>query len=202
MRWRKGALGEYEVGAELERLPDDYFVFNDVSSQEFGNFDHIVIGLKGIFAIETKNWTGLIGTNAEGEMIRNGKPLWRSHIRNLERKVMMLREQILVLTRLDDLFIRGLMVFPKAYIEAGGKTRSIHCLTVERLYDYFDKCPKRLQSNEIERIVRVVKSIADINSEGLDAPTAGVIQTKSRKSALGAWSKELRAGKGNVASRS
>jgi hypothetical protein len=94
------------------------------------------------------------------------------------------------------------MVFPKAYIEAEGKIRSIHCLTVERLYGYFDKRPKRLQPNEIERIVRVVKSIADINSEGLDAPTAGVIQTKSRKSALGAWSKELRAGKGNVASRS
>ena len=179
MTWRKGALGEYEVGAELERLPDDYFVFNDINTEEFGNFDHIVVGPKGIFAIETKNWTGLIGTNAEGEIIRNGKPLWRSHIRMLERKVMMLREQIVVLTRRDDLFIRGLMVFPKAYIEAGGKTRSIHCLTVERLHDYLDKCPKRLQPNEIERIARAVKSIGDINSEGPEVPTASVIQTTS-----------------------
>ena len=178
MTWRKGALGEYEVGAELERLPDDYFVFNDVSTQEFGNFDHIVVGPKGIFAIETKNWTGLIGTNAEGEITRNGKPLWRSHIRMLARKVMMLREQILVLIRRDDLFIGGLMVFPKAYIEAGGKTRNIHCLTVERLYDYFDKCPNRLQPNAIERIARVLKSIADINSEGPEAPTPSIIQTR------------------------
>jgi hypothetical protein len=170
LNWRKGALGEYEVGAELERLPDDYLVFNDVSTQEFGNFDHIVIGPKGIFAIETKNWTGLIGTTADGEITRNGKPFWRSYIRMLERKVMMLREQIVVLTRRDDLFIRGLMVFPKAYIEAGGKTRNIHCLTVERVYDYFDKCPKRLQPNEIERIARAVKSIADINSEGPTRP--------------------------------
>src|SRR6266513_1658912 len=53
MTWRKGALGEYEVGAELERLPDDYLVFNDVSTQEFGNFDHIVVVPKGIFFIET-----------------------------------------------------------------------------------------------------------------------------------------------------
>ena len=178
MTWRKGALGEYEVGAELERLPDDYLVFNDVSTQEFGNFDHIVIGPKGIFAIETKNWTGVIGTNAEGEITRNGKPLWRSHIRMLARKVMMLREQILVLTRRDDLFIYGLMVFPKAYIEAGAKTRNIHCLTVERLYDYFDKCPNRLQPNEIERIARVLKSIADINSGGPEAPIPSVIQTR------------------------
>ena len=178
MTWRKRALGEYEVGAELERLPDDYLVFNDISTQEFGNFDHIVVGPKGIFAIETKNWTGLIGTTAAGEITRNGKPLWRSHIRMLERKVMRLREQILVLTRRDDLFIRGLMVFPKAYIEVGRKTRNIHCLTVERLHDYFDKCPKRFQPNEIERIARAVKSIADINSEGPAAPTPSLIQTR------------------------
>ena len=178
MNWRKGAPGEYEVGAELERLPDDYLVFNDVSTQEFGNFDHIVIGPKGIFAIETKNWTGVIGTNAEGEITRNGRPLWRSHIRTLARKVMMLREQILVLIRRDDLFIGGLMVFPKAYIEAGGKTRNILCLNLERLYDYFDKCPKRLQPNEIERIARVLKSIADINSEGPEAPAPSVIQAR------------------------
>ena len=207
MTWRKGALGEYEVGAELERLPDDYFVFNDINTEEFRNFDHIVVGPKGIFAVETKNWSGLIGTNAAGEITRNGKPLWRSHIRILERKVMMLREQILVLTRRDDLFIRGLMVFPKAYIEARGKTRNVHCLNVERLYDYFDKCPKRLQPNEIERIARVVKSIADINSEVPEAPTASLIETRASEVSAwsmehGGWSKELRAGKGNVASRS
>ena len=91
---------------------------------------------------------------------------------------MMLREQILVLIRRDDLFIGGLMVFPKAYIEAGGKTRNIHCLTVERLYDYFDKCRNRLQPNEIERIACVLKSIADINSEGPEAPIPSVIQTR------------------------
>jgi hypothetical protein len=142
MKWRKGALGEYEVGAELERLPDDYLVFNDINTEEFGNFDHIVVGPKGIFAVETKNWTGLIGTNAAGELTRNGKPLWRSHIRMLERKVMMLREQILVLTRRDDLFIRGLMVFPKACLEASAKTRNIHCLSVEKVYDYFDNVRK------------------------------------------------------------
>ena len=80
------------------------------------------------------------------------------------------------------------MVFPKAYIEAGGKTRNIHCLTVERLYDYFDKCPKTLQPNEVERIARVVKSIADMNSEGPEVPTPSVIQTRPPE--VSAWSME------------
>jgi len=43
MSWRKGALGEYEVGAELERLSDSYFVFNDLNTGR-GNIDHIVVG--------------------------------------------------------------------------------------------------------------------------------------------------------------
>jgi hypothetical protein len=191
MTWRKGALGEYEVGAELERLPDDYLVFNDINTEEFGNFDHIVVGPKGIFAIETKNWSGLIGTNAAGELTRNGKPLWRSHIRMLERKVMMLREQILVLTQRDDLFIRGLMVFPKAYIETGAKARNIHCLSVEKVGDYFDKCPKSLQPSEVERIARAVACVADMSSQGHEAPTPSPIQTRLIASHLGAIGKGL-----------
>src|SRR5438046_10107209 len=88
MAWRKGAIGEYEVGAELERLSDKYVVFNDVNTEEFGNFDHIVVGHPGIFALETKNWTGLIATDAAGELTRNAKPSSQPHIRRLEQKVM------------------------------------------------------------------------------------------------------------------
>ena len=73
LNWRRGALGEYEVGAELERLSDDYFVFNNLNTAGFGNFDHVVIGPAGLFAIETKNWSGLISANGMGELKKNGK---------------------------------------------------------------------------------------------------------------------------------
>ena len=67
LSWRKGALGEYEVGAELGRLSDAIFIFNDVNTRH-GNFDHVVVGPTGLFAIETKNWNGLIGADASGEL--------------------------------------------------------------------------------------------------------------------------------------
>lgn len=165
MSWRKGALGEYAVGADLDRLSDEFFVFNDINTEEFGNFDHIVVGPKGVFAIETKNWTGLIGTNAAGELTRNGRPSSQPHVHRLEQKVMMLREQVLILTRRDDLFVRGAMVFPKASLEAEGKTRNIHCVRIERLFDYIDKAPKRLERDEIDKIARAVKSVADMGTE-------------------------------------
>ncbi len=165
MAWRKGALGEYEVGAELERLSDDFFVFHDINTEEFGNFDHIAVGPKGVFAIETKNWTGLIGADGAGELTRNGKSSSQAHVQRLEQKVMMLREQILILTRRDDLFVRGVMVFPKAALEAEGKTRNVHCVRIERLFDYIEKAPKRLEAHEVDKIARAVKGVAYMNSE-------------------------------------
>jgi hypothetical protein len=168
LNWRKGALGEYEVGAELERLSERYAVFNDVNTEEFGNFDHIVVGPPGIFALETKNWTGLIATDAAGELTRNGKPASQPHIRSLEQKVMMLREQVLVLCRRNDLFVRGVMVFPKASVAVPfGKTRSIHCLRIEKLRDYIDnpKFSQQLSPDRVNELVRALNGIAGMDEQ-------------------------------------
>jgi hypothetical protein len=53
---RLGALGEQVVGRELDQLMRlDYRVFHDV---QFGtwNIDHVVVGPRGVFAVETKTW--------------------------------------------------------------------------------------------------------------------------------------------------
>lgn len=168
MSWRKGALGEYEVGAELERLSGDFSIFNDVNTEEFGNFDHIVVGPSGVFALETKSWTGLIDTDASGELTRNGKASSRTYVRNLEQKVMMLREQILALSRRDDLFIRGVMVFSKASVAAPfGKTRNVHCLRIEKLHEYIDnpEFSKKLSPTEVDQLVRAINGVAGMDPQ-------------------------------------
>jgi len=166
--WRKGALGEYEVGAELERLSDDFFIFNNVNTEEFGNFDHIVAGPTGVFAIETKNWTGLIEADPTGELTRNGKPSSQPYVRRLEQKLMTLREQILVLCRWDDLFVRGVMVFPKASLAAPfGKTKNIHCLRIEKLRDYIDntRSSTKLSRDRVAELVRALNGVAGMDVE-------------------------------------
>jgi Ca2+/Na+ antiporter len=58
--WGEGARGEFRVGAELERLHEHGFhIFHDWDSGR-GNVDHFVVGPTGVFAIETKAWTGSI----------------------------------------------------------------------------------------------------------------------------------------------
>jgi hypothetical protein len=56
IRYRKGRDGERKVGQALEALKaDGWVVMHDVEVPYGGNIDHVVIGPRGAFAIETKS---------------------------------------------------------------------------------------------------------------------------------------------------
>jgi hypothetical protein len=168
LTWRHGALGEYEVGAELERLSEDYSIFNNLNTAGLGNFDHIVIGPTGLFAIETKNWRGLITSNENGELKKNGKDSSQPHIGNFQRRTMFLRDQIVALTQREDFYIQPVMVFPKAHVESRfGTTRKVHCLRLEKLRDYIDnsKFSQRFGRDKIDSFVRALHGVAGMDVE-------------------------------------
>jgi hypothetical protein len=59
--WRKGAMGERLNGWLLDRLPDGWHVLHDIPIGHGGaNIDHLVIGLSGVFTINTKNLSGRV----------------------------------------------------------------------------------------------------------------------------------------------
>ncbi len=76
-RVRRGIEGEAVVVELLQRLPDDYFLVNDVPLRGLrGNVDHVLIGPCGVVAIETKRYAGVIACernrwSANGRRIRN-----------------------------------------------------------------------------------------------------------------------------------
>jgi len=59
-----GRRGEHRVARALaENLPADYALINDaeiVLGRARAQFDHVVVGPNGVFAVETKNWRGHI----------------------------------------------------------------------------------------------------------------------------------------------
>lgn len=60
---QKGKRGEQYVAKILEQLPGDYIVLNDLvfpTDKGTTQVDHIVLSKYGVFAIETKNYTGEI----------------------------------------------------------------------------------------------------------------------------------------------
>jgi Nuclease-related domain len=62
---RLGYEGELTVGQTLNRLMlDGYRVFHDFPAEKF-NIDHIVVGEKGVFAIETKTRSKRTSTNRQ-----------------------------------------------------------------------------------------------------------------------------------------
>ena len=167
LNWRKGAVGEYEVGTELERLSDDFFIFNDVNTKQ-GNFDHLVVGPTGLFAIETKNWNGLIEAYETGELKRNGKNMASDHVGKFLRRTMILKDQIVSLTRSNGLYIRSVMVFPKAHVEAKfGDTGKVYCMGLNQLRDYIDnaKFSQKLSSESIDELVRALRGVAGMNQQ-------------------------------------
>ncbi|MBI2830781.1 MAG: NERD domain-containing protein [Chloroflexi bacterium] len=60
--YKSGINGEKEVSKTLSQLDDSYHLINDImlGGDGGGNIDHILICPKGVFLIETKNYTGSI----------------------------------------------------------------------------------------------------------------------------------------------
>src|SRR5947207_1752168 len=115
MSWRKGAVGEALVAGTLASLEDDFVVINDISKR-FGNIDHVVIGPTGVYVIDTKNWKGTVKADGSGELLLNGKPCDKPMIKTTLRAVMDFQSKLKALVEKEH-FVRGLLVFPMAYVE-------------------------------------------------------------------------------------
>src|SRR5437868_4568258 len=160
--WGKGAIGGREVEAELQRLSNKFFIFHNLNTGR-GAFEHVVLGPTGFFAVETKSWIGLVGVDQAGELVLNGQPVEQPYVRMFLRRIALLRDQLGALPEGNDFFIRGVMVFPNAHVDAPyGNTQQAHCVRLEQLYDYIEHplYSRKLGEDEIDRLVLVLKDIA------------------------------------------
>ncbi|MEY2485960.1 MAG: hypothetical protein QOH39_1608 [Verrucomicrobiota bacterium] len=165
MNWRRGALGEHVVRATLECLSDNYFVMNDINTSS-GNLDHVVVGPTGVFAIETKNWRGVVTADGQGELLINGAASEKPEVRKFLARAMRVRDQIMSLA-CRDIYIRAVMVFPRARVDATfGRTGKVHCITEEKLCSYIEDTTfsHKLSRSEADQISRALQGIAAMDS--------------------------------------
>jgi hypothetical protein len=163
--WGKSAIGGREVEAELQRLSNKFFVFHNLNSGR-GIFEHVVVGPTGFFAIETKNWLGLVGVDEAGELTLNSQRVEQPYVKMFLRRIAPLCEQVSNRTNRSELYIRGVMVFPDAYVDAPyGSTLEVHCVRLEKLHDYIEHplYSRKPGKDEIEELVRVLRDIAGTN---------------------------------------
>jgi len=162
--FRKGATGEALVNYILAGFPDAYRIIPGVETA-FGDIDHVVVGPTGVYAVDTKNWRGIVTADDQGELLLNGRPTKKPAIMNLTRSIMNTKKKIKVRSALDP-YVRGVLAFTSARVEAKwGTTGSVHCITDEQLYDYIVEKKKRLTKKEIELISQAFLSLARMDKD-------------------------------------
>lgn len=172
-RWRSGAVGEAVVAEVLSRLSDKYFVLHHLATP-FGDFDHLVVGPTGVFAIETKSWRGLVVPDGAGEVLLNGRATGKPHMRNFLIRLMNLRTQVCQWTQRDDYF-QPVFVFTAARVEAKfGATKNVHCLREEQLLEYMENTNSKhpLPRAVVVQITKVLYGFAQMKAPTLREPPA------------------------------
>ena len=163
MSWRRGALGELLTAEILKSLPDSYVVISDVT-KKLGNIDQVVVGPTGVYVIDVKNWKGTVKADGKGEVLLNGKPPDKAAIKNMLGAVMDFQNKLKALE--NDYFVRGLLVFSSAYVEADfGSTRHIHCLRDDRVVDYIQNktFAQTLNGDHIDRVTTGTLQLAGMD---------------------------------------
>jgi len=158
MNWIRGIRGELEMAAELDRLGDGWTVLHSVLVGDRGSdIDHIVMGPKGIFSINTKRLRDREVT-VKGEYFRvDGHK--RDYLRNSDyeatRIEKVLRSEGIPVNVMPVIAISGAKSL-RVRSNPTYRSRSIGVVVVKGVLRRIRKQPNRLTPQQVERVVAVV----------------------------------------------
>jgi hypothetical protein len=119
----KGAKGEESVARELALLPSGFTVFHGVTlerlsgARQEGDLDHVVVGPTGVFVIETKNWSGVIGVR-DGRVLYNGREPFRPPLDQVKAGASSLRRALAAACR-REVHVQPVLCFAANSVEGG-----------------------------------------------------------------------------------
>ena len=152
--FRKGGEGEALTADAVSDLPNTYSVFHDLTHPSIGgNIDHIVVGPTGVFALETKNWKGMVKLSGQGMVTVDGK---HDHTRDgkaILGRAMTLSKKIEALSNIK-IFVQAVMVFPNASVSVTPDTRcALTVLRLDLLEGFLKKpSPRPLTPQQVDTI--------------------------------------------------
>ena len=178
-RARLGYDGEVAVGQELNQLlREGYYVFHDVPAEEF-NIDHIAVGRKGVFAIETKARSKPTSENRQkdatveydGRALHFPKYTDTKILEQAEHQEKWLSKWISSAVG-EDIAARAIVALP-GWLVKRTSSEGISVVDPKRFASFFEHVgPRELSDEMIERIVhqldrkcRDVDSVSTISEE-------------------------------------
>ena len=178
-----GGKGEQKVTEELLKLPDNYYLLNDINIKLHSKqmqpiqIDHIILCESALFCLETKNWSGSIVGNQKGSWIRRPRPRSRKkdvynnpiiqthrHIGALEKIIELNKMEIFKLNENGkEIRIVGIIVFTNPEMNLKCPKRvdvEIIQLQENKLIDYIQSYKDKLYTiEEIQKIGKLLVTI-------------------------------------------
>ncbi len=166
--WRAGLLGQENVENVLNLLSDEWVMLNNYAIPHKNcDIDHLIVGPKGIFVIETKNYNGKVECSGDTwTYTKTGKNggIYRGHINNpsrqLKRNVWELRkylEKKLGGKAHFPYWIQGILVFTNIHAELEMKDETVVVLKTKQLIPFLQQFQNEpLNPSEIEKIVKIL----------------------------------------------
>lgn len=152
-----GAQAEVKVSEFLQGLPYGYAVFND-SECPMGNIDHIVVGLTGVFMIETKSHKGIITLSKDEKiLLHNHLPFEKNVLKQIFSQLFWLREELNYMGK-GAPFIHALMVFTDAVVDVDRPIKNVSIINKDSLIEHITTKGGKLKHEDLRLVFyRLVK---------------------------------------------
>ncbi len=126
---------------ELQKLDDSYCLINDIMLGEIGgNIDHVLICPKGVFAIETKNFSGKIWCNGDYWRKRGKRRWYDIPSVSKQAKSNAVRLGDLLHAQLNlRIFVRAVCVFTNPTVELRLSKSTVRALELHKLASFFQQ---------------------------------------------------------------
>lgn len=132
--WRKGAIGEEEVGRHLDALPRPWAVVHDLTIGSRGaNLDHLVLGPPRVFTLNTKHLSGDVTVYGRALFVGGQKTAYLPRAVEEAAKV---REALGRATGIDAL-VWPVLVFHGCRVRIKETPTDVTVLTTEQLQSWF-----------------------------------------------------------------
>lgn len=154
-RFFVGARGEERVSEVLKKLPETYHVFNDfVIGRK--HVDHVIVGPAGVFAVETKCWSGKV-TIEDGYILVGGQLPDRSPVTQVKREADDVKRALLKEGWRGD--VTPILVFASDTFEAqGADFQGAVILNLKDVLSRFETTSRVvLEEAELERLIRIIE---------------------------------------------
>ena len=163
--WKSGLNGERKVVDNISnKLGNEHVLFNDVmlkDGQHKGNIDHIIVGPRGIFALETKNIQGTVTINGDDwKRVRNSPSL---QAKNNARRIYNFLNNSSVLDR-EIPYVKAIVVLSSQRTQLTIEREPNRCKIIQikdqadiSLYVYIMEHDVLFSTEEIETIVQFLK---------------------------------------------